>query len=330
MQELDARADQLRHQRAKLPELAEIAELTAKRTDVDNLARDARITVDDLTVEQKKVDLDVEAVKTRRTRDRDRMDQGLITNPKDLERMQHELESLERRISSLEDDELEVMEKIEEAQKELAELRADGRRDRRAARARSRGTRDEKIAAIDEQLATVQADRGPAAEGLPEDLVKLYLRLRESKGGVGAALLRARTCSGCQLSLDSVELSRIKGLPGGRGGPLRGVRPDPGAHLRVGAVTAKVIIEADGGSRGNPGPAAYGAVLTDAETGEVIAEDGSTIGVASNNVAEYSGLIAGLRARCGVRSRAPTSRCGWTPSSSSSRCRATGRSSTRR
>ena len=56
-----------------------------------------------------------------------------------------------------------------------------------------------------------------------------------------------------------------------------------------------VIIEADGGSRGNPGPAAYGAVLKDADTGAVIAEDGTTIGVATNNVAEYSGLIAGLR-----------------------------------
>ena len=56
----------------------------------------------------------------------------------------------------------------------------------------------------------------------------------------------------------------------------------------------RVIIEADGGSRGNPGPAAYGAVLKDAETGEVIAEDGSTIGVATNNVAEYCGLIGGL------------------------------------
>jgi ribonuclease H / adenosylcobalamin/alpha-ribazole phosphatase len=56
----------------------------------------------------------------------------------------------------------------------------------------------------------------------------------------------------------------------------------------------RVVLEADGGSRGNPGPAAYGAVLKDAVTGEVIAEDGTTIGVASNNVAEYSGLIAGL------------------------------------
>ncbi|KQW44009.1 acid phosphatase [Nocardioides sp. Root1257] len=58
---------------------------------------------------------------------------------------------------------------------------------------------------------------------------------------------------------------------------------------------SKVLIQADGGSRGNPGPASYGAVLTDAETGDVLAEDGSTIGVATNNVAEYSGLIAGLR-----------------------------------
>ncbi|WP_246159615.1 bifunctional RNase H/acid phosphatase [Nocardioides antri] len=56
-----------------------------------------------------------------------------------------------------------------------------------------------------------------------------------------------------------------------------------------------VVIEADGGSRGNPGPSAYGAVLKDAETGEVIAEDGRTLGIATNNVAEYSGLIAGLR-----------------------------------
>jgi probable phosphoglycerate mutase len=59
-------------------------------------------------------------------------------------------------------------------------------------------------------------------------------------------------------------------------------------------VTSRVVIEADGGSRGNPGPAAYGALIRDADTGRVIAERGETIGVATNNVAEYGGLIAGL------------------------------------
>ncbi len=57
---------------------------------------------------------------------------------------------------------------------------------------------------------------------------------------------------------------------------------------------SRVLVEADGGSRGNPGPAGFGAVLRDAETGEVIAEAAESIGRASNNVAEYRGLIAGL------------------------------------
>ncbi len=55
-----------------------------------------------------------------------------------------------------------------------------------------------------------------------------------------------------------------------------------------------VTVEADGASRGNPGPASYGVVLTDSATGEVIAERGERIGIATNNVAEYRGLIAGL------------------------------------
>jgi probable phosphoglycerate mutase len=58
----------------------------------------------------------------------------------------------------------------------------------------------------------------------------------------------------------------------------------------------KVIIEADGGARGNPGPAGYGAVVRDAGTGEVLAERSAALGTATNNVAEYSGLIAGLSA----------------------------------
>jgi broad specificity phosphatase PhoE/ribonuclease HI len=61
-------------------------------------------------------------------------------------------------------------------------------------------------------------------------------------------------------------------------------------------MTSELIIEADGGSRGNPGPAGYGAVVIDATTGETLAEVAEYIGTATNNVAEYRGLIAGLRA----------------------------------
>jgi predicted nucleic acid-binding Zn-ribbon protein len=140
------------------------------------------------------------------------MDQGLVSNPKDLERMQRELESLERRISTLEDEELEVMARLEDAQRDLDELTARvTQADQRLAELA--GARDEKLRAIDADLASIEAERGPAVEGLPEDLLALYDRLRTQKGGVGAAELRARQCGGCRLTLDQAELSRIRGLP---------------------------------------------------------------------------------------------------------------------
>jgi ribonuclease HI len=61
-------------------------------------------------------------------------------------------------------------------------------------------------------------------------------------------------------------------------------------------MSGDVIVEADGGSRGNPGPAGFGAVVLDKATGDVLAERRAGLGIATNNVAEYSGLIAGLAA----------------------------------
>ena len=61
-------------------------------------------------------------------------------------------------------------------------------------------------------------------------------------------------------------------------------------------MSRRFIVEADGGSRGNPGPAGYGALVRDAETGRVLAERAASVGRATNNVAEYGGLVAGLQA----------------------------------
>ncbi|GAA1976410.1 C4-type zinc ribbon domain-containing protein [Nocardioides panacihumi] len=211
IQELDSRAAQLRHAQATLPETAEIAAVTAERRVVEDRTRDARVVVDDLAAAQAKAETDVEAVRTRRVRDQERMDSGAVANPKDLERMQHELATLDRRIGVLEDEELEVMEQLEEAQQALAALEAElaGYDERLAALAASR---DEKVGGLDAQLAEVVAERPAAVEGMPADLLALYDKLRASKG-IGAAELRARRCGGCQLELDTAELSRIKTLP---------------------------------------------------------------------------------------------------------------------
>ncbi len=199
----------MRHQLANLPEIAEAAALEVARRDLDNQARDARIVVDDLIAEQEKIDADVDAVRARRERDRDRMDRGLISNPKDLERMTHEMASLERRISSLEDDELEVMERVEEAQ-----TASDSLASRIAATdirlADLAAARAEKTREIEAELTSLTDRRGPLAADLPGDLVALYDRLRAAKAGIGAALLRARECGGCRLSLDAAELTAIR------------------------------------------------------------------------------------------------------------------------
>lgn len=212
VQELDARQDHLRHRLATLPQHAELKDLSRRRAEVEDRARDVRIAVDDLTREQKRADADVEQVKARRKRDRDRMDQGVITNPKDLERMQGELVSLERRISTLEDAELEVMEKLEDAQRDLDGLTAQLTEiDEKIASATE--ARDQAATELDKQLTDTVAERKQTASGMPEDLMALYTRLREQKGGVGAAALRARSCGGCSLQLNSSELADIAKTP---------------------------------------------------------------------------------------------------------------------
>lgn len=209
LQDLDSRADQLRHQRRSLPEHARLVELEETRGRLEGEAQDARIAVEDLTAEQAKVDADVEQVKARRERDQQRLDQGLVSNPKDIQRMQQEMVSLERRITSLEDDEIEVMERLEEAQRTLESLTAQ-LTDVAKEIEQTTAARDAKVAEIDQSLGELEAERGPLASELPADLLALYDRLRESKGGVGAALLRARQCGGCMLALDNAELATIR------------------------------------------------------------------------------------------------------------------------
>lgn len=183
-----------------------------ERTEVEGQVRDAQIAVDDLTREQKKADQDVEQVKARRTRDQDRMDKGLVTSPKDLERMQQELVSLSRRISELEDTELEVMEQLESAQAERARLTE------RLAAIEARTTeltvsRDATAGDVTREAGQVTDQRKVVADGVPADLLALYEKVRAQKGGVGAAALRARRCGGCSLELTAADLGTIAKAP---------------------------------------------------------------------------------------------------------------------
>ena len=212
LQELDSRLDQLRHRLSHLPESQQLHALAGERRGVDDRARDARIQVDDLTREQRKADADVEQVKARLVRDQQRMAAGQITNPKDLERMQNELVSLQRRISDLEDIEIEVMERLENAQRELDGLTAQlATLDEQASELAT--SRDAKAGDLTTEQQQVERDRTEKASGIPADLLALYEKLRSQKGGVGAAALQRRRCEGCSLELTASDLGQIAKAP---------------------------------------------------------------------------------------------------------------------
>ncbi|HEU4568746.1 MAG TPA: C4-type zinc ribbon domain-containing protein [Marmoricola sp.] len=212
MQELDTRMDALRHQLDTIPESVSLRELVRRRREVDDAVRDLRIQVTDLTAEQKKADADVEQVRARRVRDQGLLDQGAVADPRALERMLGEVESLNRRISDLEDVELEVMERLEATQAALEERTAElVRLDEEVAALEK--ARDQKAGELQAQVAAVADERKQTAAGLPDDLMTLYERLREQKGGVGAAALRAKQCGGCRLTLDAAVLGEISRRP---------------------------------------------------------------------------------------------------------------------
>jgi predicted nucleic acid-binding Zn-ribbon protein len=212
VQKLDSRLDALTHQLGSIPEADQLRQLASRRAAVENAVRDLRIQVDDLTAEQQRADADVEQVRSRRERDQRMIDAGQIKDPKALERMLGELDSLHRRIGALEDVELEVMERLETAQGSLTERTAELSRlegeatEVRAAFERTAGD-------LQSQLASVQDERSAAAAGIPEDLMALYEKLRAQKGGVGAAALRRRECEGCRLTLNAADLAIIAKRP---------------------------------------------------------------------------------------------------------------------
>lgn len=212
VQELDARIDALRHQLNTIPEATALAELKRGRSDVDDAARDLRVLVADLTEEQARADADVEQVKARRERDQSMVDSGSISDPKALQRMLGELESLHRRIASLEDVEIEVMEKLETAQSELVAREAALTKIDDEAETLER-TRAQKATDLEAELVTVAEKRAAAAAGMPEDLLALYEKLRAKNGGVGAAALRRRACEGCRLTLNASDLAVIAAKP---------------------------------------------------------------------------------------------------------------------
>ncbi len=207
--DIDAELGRLAHKRRGLPEHAEITRLT----DRDLVLRDsiAALTAQssDLHREQNKAEADVEQVRSRIERDRQRLDGGMVASAKELENLQSEIQSLQRRQSDLEEIVLDVMERRETNQSSLDEATAE-RTSIESELQTVTAARDAAVAELDEQAAKATAKRAQIAETIGGDLLNLYDKQRVQHGGVGAAALRLRRCQGCNLALNTVDLNAIR------------------------------------------------------------------------------------------------------------------------
>jgi predicted nucleic acid-binding Zn-ribbon protein len=209
IQGLDSELDRLTHQARTLPVLAVIAEIEARLADLGSLIVAGETEVSDLKREQAKADTDVEQVRERSNRDQQRMDSGAVSAPKELQALEHEIASLAKRQAELEDVELEVMERLEDAQSSLNTLVAE----RAELTEKLQGHASERDVALNEfraQSTKVRTDRDGLAPQIPAELSALYEKLRASNGGVGAAALHRGRCQGCQLEINASELKAIR------------------------------------------------------------------------------------------------------------------------
>jgi uncharacterized protein len=203
--------DRLAHRQQTLPDTARLAELGETRSALASRLAVQRTEVDDLTGEIEKAESDVALVRTRRVRDQQRLDTGAVASAKDLEGLQREVVSLDRRIAALEDAELEVMERLEQAQAE--QLRLDKELaviDAEMATVATR--RDAELRTIATEVAELTDERQRAVQLLPPDLMALYERVRAQHGGVGVGALRQRRCEACRLELNAADLRELAAM----------------------------------------------------------------------------------------------------------------------
>ncbi len=212
LQELDSGLDRLAHRRRTLPELADIERFDSRLGELrDEIVR-AETEAGDIEREQRKIENDVEMVRARIQKDKQRLDTGAVSSAKELENLQHELGSLARRQGDLEELVLEQMMLRESVDTRLTALREE--RDRlEADRAAAVDRREDAFAEIDRDTAKHQSERAGVVGEIPPDLLALYEKIRGSAGGQGAAALHRGRCEGCHLTLSPVDLDRFRSAP---------------------------------------------------------------------------------------------------------------------
>ena len=206
--ELDSEIGRLQHTAKKLPQHARIAELMKNRQAVTDDLVAVTTRVEDLELSVRRAESDLVPVRTRLDRESKRVEDGSVTDPKVLRGLMEEVERIKRRITELEDAELDLMEQLEEATAERDEL-ATGKKDVEETLRAEVAVRDAEVGKLSTEAKAIASSRASEAEKVPAPLLALYEKIRAHR----AAKLHRGRCSGCQLELTVSDLDAYRKAP---------------------------------------------------------------------------------------------------------------------
>lgn len=203
---LDAELSRLSHRATHLPQREAYERIQSEHNAASDRLATVRIALEDLDAQVSRFESEIDAVRQREDRDRSLLGSG-ATDAKQLNDLQHELETLQRRQTSLEDSLLEVMERREELQaEEIAESKAVGQL--QADLEAGQQELDAAQAEIDEARQQHSSQRDVLAATLNPELSALYERHR-ARGGAGAGPLQGHRCGACRVEIGRGDLARI-------------------------------------------------------------------------------------------------------------------------
>jgi uncharacterized protein len=210
VQELDTRADQLRHRRASLPERAQRDQLAALVESLGATAREVGAARSVFATEQEQLESFVAEGERKRASLETKSRSTFV--PRDAQAISDELNAIATRQAHLEDRILELMEEIEPLDAQLADLAAR-EETARADLAAATAALAEAQAAVDAELSGTVEERAGLASGVPAALMERYEKLRARMGGVAVARLEGSRCLGCHLELPRGELEEVRREP---------------------------------------------------------------------------------------------------------------------
>ena len=206
----DQQTNSLRHKAATLPEIDELASTVIKSNNARDLRIAAETELSDVKRELLRAEADVEQVVSRITRDEARLIGG-SASPKELEQLQHEVGSLGVRRAELEEVELEIMMRVDAINERISTLKAE-EAEHAAVIADLEIRKENALTIFNKDLEAIAKDRAEIIQGVEKAFIDLYEKIRETSGGVGAAALSAGSCTGCNLSINAVEIKRMADL----------------------------------------------------------------------------------------------------------------------